>query len=126
MRRRPPRKACERGGRAQRLHRAAHQEAERGRGLQSAAGQGKVTLESFGERMHHPFHLFLHHNQMIKTNQTHLIFFKTFTRTNLRSDLRVKENSLRIDRGKCMGQRLRFPYNQAQQLNKQTKYFFEN
>ena len=58
--------------------------------------------------------------------QTHLIFFKTFTRTNLRSDLRVKENSLRIDRGKCMGQRLRFPYNQAQQLNKQTKYLFSN
>lgn len=30
----------------------------------------------------------------------------------LRQDLRVKETSLRIDRGKCMGQRLRFPYNQ--------------
>jgi len=33
-------------------------------------------------------------------------------RTALRQDIRVKENSLRIDRGKCMGQRLRFPYNQ--------------
>ena len=30
----------------------------------------------------------------------------------LRQDLRVKESSLRIDRGKCLGQRLRFPYNQ--------------
>ena len=25
---------------------------------------------------------------------------------------RVKETSLRIDEGKCLGQRLRFPYNQ--------------
>ena len=33
-------------------------------------------------------------------------------RTSLRSELRVKENSLRIDRGKCLAQRLRFPYNQ--------------
>ena len=78
VRRRPPWKACERGGRAQRLHRAAHQEAQRGRGLQSAAGQGKVTLESFGERMHHPFHLFLHHNQMTKTNQTPSHFLQIF------------------------------------------------
>ena len=30
----------------------------------------------------------------------------------LREDIRVKEASLRIDRGKCLGQRLRFPYNQ--------------
>lgn len=34
------------------------------------------------------------------------------TRSNLRQDIRVKENSLRIDRGKCMGARLRFPFNQ--------------
>ena len=26
--------------------------------------------------------------------------------------IRVKETSLRIDSGKCLGQRLRFPYNQ--------------
>merc|ERR1711892_1331475 len=32
--------------------------------------------------------------------------------SELRQDLRVKETSLRIDRGKCLGQRLRFPYNQ--------------
>ena len=30
----------------------------------------------------------------------------------LREDLRVKDTSLRIDRGKCLGKRLRFPYNQ--------------
>ena len=30
----------------------------------------------------------------------------------LREDIRVKEASLSIDRGKCMGQRMRFPYNQ--------------
>ena len=31
-------------------------------------------------------------------------------------DIRVKENSLRIDRGKCMGARLRFPFNQRYYL----------
>ena len=34
------------------------------------------------------------------------------SQAELREDLRVKEASLRIDRGKCMGKRLRFPYNQ--------------
>ena len=33
-------------------------------------------------------------------------------RSSLRQDIRVKDNSLRIDREKCMSQRLRFPYNQ--------------
>ena len=34
------------------------------------------------------------------------------SQSELREDRRVKEQSLRIDRGKCMGRRLRFPYNQ--------------
>ena len=34
------------------------------------------------------------------------------SQSELREDRRVKEASLRIDRGKCMGKRLRFPYNQ--------------
>ena len=34
------------------------------------------------------------------------------SQSELREDRRVKEASLRIDRGKCMSKRLRFPYNQ--------------
>ena len=40
----------------------------------------------------------------ISDNQIFTIVTMTFTR--------VKETSLRIDEGKCLGQRLRFPYNQ--------------
>ena len=34
------------------------------------------------------------------------------SQSELREDRRVKEASLRIDRGKCLSKRLRFPYNQ--------------
>ena len=44
VRRWPPWEAGERGGRAERLDRAAHEEAQRGRGLQSSAGQGQVLF----------------------------------------------------------------------------------
>ena len=58
-------------------------------------------------------------NMFVNTHVYTCTELKTLHRTNLRSDLRVKENSLRIDRGKCMGQRLRFPYNQVQSKAKQ-------
>ena len=46
----------------------------------------------------------------ISDNQIFVVTIVTMTLTVITT--RVKETSLRIDEGKCLGQRLRFPYNQ--------------
>ena len=51
VRRRPPWEAGKRGGRAEWLHRAAHQEAQRGRGLQSSAHQGQVAFSGHNKKL---------------------------------------------------------------------------